>query len=471
VQASIKRLFALLSLASLTTCYANDPNPMFESQACRIGKEAVIYGYPLVMMDIAKGLATYATSPEDFRAPVNQFAHARSYPSTSFREIPHPDVDTLSSNAWLNLSNGPMVLHVPAVPERYYVINLVDAWTNVIGSIGPRTTGTSAQDFLICGPAFKDEVPPANMIKIQSGTNMVWIRGRTQCYGPDDFRAVSQIQNQFTLTPLKYFGQDYTPPKTVPLANSIPSFQAPREQINEMLAVYFFDRFANLLQTNPPAPQDEAISQKLDQLGIAVGKKFYLQGTAPAVERGLKSAFKDAKETIATTARTTPTRMNYWNMCLTNVGKYGTDYLLRASTASVLLGANNPQDVIYAFTDSDYSGNWLNGSKNYVVHFSADTIPPVNAFWSLTLYNDFNCLVTTDINTQAIRSFDEWLVTNDDGSIDILIQKAAPKNQNTNWLVAPTGKFNLVLRLYWPQDKAINGSWIPPRVKCLHLDE
>lgn len=469
MQISLTRLFTLLALVTFAPCQANDPNPMLESTANRLGKEAAIYAYPLVMMDIAQNLATYTTHPEDYKAPINQFAHARSYPTTSFRQSAHPNVDTLSSNAWLDLSDGPIVLHIPSIPERYYVMDLVDAWTNVIGSIGPRTTGTAAQDFLICGPGFTDEVP-TNMIKMPSGTNTVWIRGRTQCYGPDDFSAVNQIQDQFTLTPLASVGQDYTPPTTVALPSSRPSFEPAREQINDMQAAYYFDRFSNLLQNDPPSSQDTAVVEKLGQLGIAVGKKFYTQGASPAIERGLKTAFKEAKERIESNVRTTASVLNYWNMCTTNVGNYGTDYLLRASTAYLLLGANNPKDIIYAYTDSDYNGNWLTGGKNYVVHFSANAIPPVNAFWSVTLYNDVGCLVTTAVNNQAIRSFDEWLVTNDDGSIDILIQQEPPKNENSNWLMAPTGKFNLVLRLYWPQDQALNGSWIPPMVKCLHDD-
>lgn len=465
MQATIHKLLAILTLFAITSPLSADMITT-ESEAHSIGKEVAIYGYPLVMMDITKHRATYASSPGEYAAPINQFAHTRSYPSTSFNKIPSPSVDTLSSMAWLDLSDGPIVLHLPSIPERYFLVEVLDAWTNVIGALGPRSSGTAAQDFLICGPNFSDEVPP-NMTKIVSATNMVWICGRIQCNGSFDYPGVIAIQNQFKLTPLKYIDQDYVPPTNVTMSDKIPGRGAPSDQIADMQAVYFFNRLSKLLQTNPPATCDAVMVEKMARLGMGTGKTFDLEDTPPAVERGLKRAFHEAIQNIASASCSTVASLNYWKMCVKNVGNYQADYLLRASYAFALLGANSTQDVIYAWTDSDSSGNWLTGTKNYLIQFPADSLPPVNAFWSITLYDEQNTLVTNSFANQAIRSYDEWLVVNDDGSLNILIQSTQPSDTNTNWLTAPRGKFTLVLRLYWPQDSAQNGSWIPPKVKCL----
>ncbi|MBO9539040.1 DUF1254 domain-containing protein [bacterium] len=435
-----------------------------EQEAYDLGSEAYVYGYPLVTMDTTRRVMTNVPRPEARRAPMGQFVNLRSYPDATFRDVTAPNADTLYSTAWLDLAKEPYVLHVPDEAGRYYLMPMLSGWTDVFASPGSRTTGTKAQDFAIVGPGWKGALPKG-ITKIQAPTTMVWILGRTYCTGtPADYQAVHAIQDQYKLMPLSAYGKPYTPPSAVTVDPNVDMKTPVREQVNAMDAGAYFKRLAILMKENPPAPADAPMVRMLARLGIVPGQAFDLGKLDPAMARGLVRAVADGPGRIAAEGPKLGKRTNGWTVFL-NLGTYGTDYLLRAATAYAGLGANLPQDAVYPLTARDASGNPLNGANRYVMHFAKGQMPPVKAFWSLTLYNDQFFFVDNPLHRYTLSPRDP-LKYNPDGSLDLYIQHDSPgQEKESNWLPAPIGPFILMQRLYWPEAPILEGSWAPPPVQ------
>jgi hypothetical protein len=441
-------------------------NEAKEKAALDAGVEAVVYGLPLVIMDITKVKSTNVVKPEGFAAPVNQFVNARQFPDASFKDVVRANVDTLYSSAFLDLSAEPIVLSVPDTRGRYYLMPILDAWTNIFASPGKRTTGTKAGNFAITGPGWKGTLP-AGLAELKSPTNMAWIIGRTQTNGPADYPAVRAIQDGYRLTPLSAFGKRYVAPQGKVDPN-VDMKTPPVEQLKKMSAAAFFDRLATLLKANPPPASEAPILEKLKTIGIVPGEKFELAKLDPATAKGLEKSVDVALEKLGAAARETGAGVNGWRIPPKLLGNFGSDYGLRAAVALIGLGANLPQDAVYpsAFVDAD--GKPLDGANRYVIHFDKGATPPVDAFWSITLYGADSFFVANPINRYAISS---WmpLKKNADGSLDIYVQRDSPgKDKDANWLPSGDKAFNLTLRMYWPKEKPpsiLDGSWKPPAVK------
>ena len=485
----IMALFLLLTAAlALNGSARAEIGVVKEAAAFKNGVQAYLYGYPLVLMDVTKKMGTQPNAPGP-HGPINQFCHIWSFPDPNFTIIVSPNADTLYSTAFLDLAREPIVLHVPDTKGRYYLMQMMDAWTNVFASPGKRTTGTKEGDFAIIGPDWKGTLPPG-VKKIQSPTNMAWILGRTQCNGKDNYAAVNAIQRQYTLMPLSAYGKPYTPPGPGPADPSVDVTTPPVTQVAKMDAATFFNRLALLMKDNPPAPADAPMVQELAGLGIVPGKPFKPAAVDPPVLRGLEkavwsvNAFFDgaAKGTqgalqesdfdrevfkLLNTAvqKLTLNIENGWIVLPKQVGRYGTNYALRAFVALVGFGANLPEDAIYPMARVDGHGKPLNGAQRYVLHFAKGQTPPVKAFWSLTMYNSKQAFVPDPIDRYAIGDRDQ-LKFNPDGSLDLYIQNESPgKNREANWLPAPQDDFNLALRIYWPKSEVLNGAWKPPAVQ------
>jgi hypothetical protein len=459
-------LFGSLLILALTVSAQGEEkakSKVAPAEIQKIAKEAYIFGYPLVLMDVTRQVGTACPSPTAMCAPINQFANAPAFPDHTFTDVVRPNADTLYSAAWLDLSKDPMVLSVPDTKGRYYLMPMLDAWTNVFASPGSRTTGTGKGDFAVVGPGFKGKLP-AGLKKIESPTNLVWIIGRTQTNGKADYGAVHAIQKEYKLTPLSAWGKPYTPPAKVPVDPKV-SKEPPVKQVEKMDAQTFFGRLNALMQANPPAAADAKAMQKFAAIGIAPGKKFSLEGLDPAVKTALEKGVKDAYQEILAEAKKPRGKVvNGWILAY-DLGSYGTKYLHRAAVAWVGLGANLPEDAIYPINRVDGEGKPLTGQNKYVMHFTKDQIPPVKAFWSLTLYNDKQAFVENPLNRYAIGDRDK-LKFNPDGSLDLYIQHESPgKDKESNWLPAPKDGFDLVLRLYWPKKSVLDGTWAPPPVK------
>lgn len=448
-------------LAAAPRCPAEEGAKLSESEAYEIGVDAYIYAYPLMTMDTTRRVMTNVPAPEAMKAPMGQFVNAREYPTAEFRDVTAPNADTLYSSAWLDLAKEPYVLHLPDEGDRYYLMPMLDAWTNVFASPGTRTTGTKAGDYAITGPGWQGTLPEG-VKQIKAPTNMVWILGRTYCSGtPEDFKAVHAIQDQYALTSLSAWGKPYTPSKAE-VDPEVEMKTPPRAQVNKMDAAAYFKAMAGLMKDNPPAKADASMIAKLTRIGLIPGQDFDLGKLDPAVAKGLDRAAKEGLSRITAEIPHVGKDVNNWQIAFT--GDYGTKYLFRAAVAYLGLGANKPEDACYPVTSKDSEGQPLTGANQYVIHFAKGEMPPVNGFWSLTMYDTDYYFVPNPLNRYTLSQRDKF-ATNADGSVDLRIQHGSPgKAKEANWLPAPEGQFVLFLRLYWPKESFLKGEWAPPPV-------
>lgn len=437
-----------------------------EKEGLEAGIEAVAYGFPLVIMDATRRKLTNVAAPTAMMAPVNQFAHVTAFPDASFKDVVRANVDTLYSVAWLDLSAEPVVLGVPDTKERYYLMPMIDAWTNVFASPGKRTTGTGAGHFAVTGPGWTGTLPEG-VQELKSPTNMVWIIGRTQTNGPKDYPAVHALQARYSLTPLSSFGKPYTPPAGV-VDPAVDMTLAPIDAVTKMSTAEYLDAMATLLAQNPPPAADAPVVEKLAKLGVVAGQKFDAAGLDPAFAKGLARALPAAIERLTAASKESGAPVNGWRIPSMKLADFGTDYGTRAVVALVGLGANLSADAVYpsAYVDGDEAP--LSGAHSYVLHFDKGQEPPARAFWSITMYDPQSFFVDNPLNRYALSS---WMPfeRNADGSLDLLVQAASPgKEKEANWLPAPAGEFNLTLRIYWPSDtppSILDGTWQPPALR------
>lgn len=399
-------------------------------------------------------------------APVNQFGHFRSFPDANFKEVVKPNCDTYYSIAWLDLKPEPLVLSVPNTNDRYYLLPLLDAYTNVFASPGKRTTGTAAANFLITGPDFKGKVPDG-MKEIKAPTNMVWIVGRTQTNSPEDGETVvKNIQDGYKLTPLGKWGSAYTPEKHKidPSIGKTP----PPVAVEKMDIETFFNTMNKLIAENPPPSEDTPLLNKLKDIGVGAGMKFNLAEYSAEIQEKLKKVPESVHKLLNSSKQEMGAPENGWNVPRSGMGVYGTNYKHRALIALLGLGANLIADACYPNCLVDEKGEKLSGAKKYVIHFEKGKLPPANAFWSITMYGPDELLVANPINRFAIGDRDK-LKFNDDGSLDIYVQNENPgKDKESNWLPAGKESFSLTMRIYWPKEELINGSWKIPPVKVVN---
>lgn len=437
-----------------------------EQEGLQAGIEAVVYGFPLVIMDATRKKMSNVAMAGPTAAPVNQFSHMPQFPDASFKDVVRANVDTLYSTAWLDLSKEPIVLSVPDTHGRYYLMPMLDAWTNIFASPGKRTTGTRPGHYAITGPGWAGSLP-AGMKPLRSPTNLVWIIGRTQTNGPKDYAAVHAVQRQYQLTPLSAFGKPYTPPPAA-VDPTVDMRLAPAEAVAKMGSAAFFDTLAALMKDNPPPPADAPVLAKLAKIGIVPGQPFDPAKLDPALAKGLEQSLPAALEKLTAASKQAGTPINGWRIPSMKLADFGTDYGTRAVVALIGLGANLAADAVYPSAFVDGEGQPLNGANRYVLHFAKGEEPPVRAFWSVTMYDPGSFFVPNPANRYAVSS---WMPfkRNADGSLDLFIQADPPGQAKTaNWLPAPKGEFNLTMRMYWPNDQApsvLDGTWKPPALK------
>ncbi|MFI5329847.1 MAG: DUF1254 domain-containing protein [Desulfobaccales bacterium] len=427
----------------------------------QIAADAYVFGYPLVLMELTKKVLTNTSKPAAKAAPLNQFAHIQTFPRPEDQEVVRPNVDTLYSFAWLDLSREPVILHLPEMQGRYYLMQMMDAWTNVFASIGTRTTGEREGDFAIVGPKWRGALP-AGVKKLQSPTNSVWIIGRTLTRGPADYAAVHAIQAQYTLTPLSAWGRKYSPPagKVDP---DVDMQTPPVKQVAQLSAAGFFQTLAKAMKAEPPSAADAPALKKFAALGLLPGKAF--NPARPAVAQALEAGVKQGRTSIEAQALKIGVMKNGWQIPQPPMGAYGTDYEQRATIALFGLGANLREDAVYPTAYLDQEGQQLTGKQRYVLHFDQAQLPPVKAFWSLTMYGQNTFLVANPLGRYGLGDRDP-LKYNADGSLDLYLQNQSPgPEREANWLPAPAGDFNVTLRLYWPKPAVLDGAWAPPPVK------
>ena len=430
-----------------------------------LGAEAYLYGYPLVMMETTRIQSAKYIGPE------NQLRMVRQFPNAQFKEVVRPNVDTLYTTAFMSMKEGPWAFEMPANNKRYELMPFMDAWTNVFASPGTRTSGNQGATYLLAGPEWNGQVPKG-MTLLKSPTDMVWLIGRTQTNGTADFATVHELQNRLRLT--KWL----QPPDSLSAStdskrdaqagwqvSTEPSLP-PVAQMKALNTTEFFNRLMKLMVSNPPSPEDAPLLARLAQLEIKPGQAVHLSGSnALSFSLGRWIANQRVMKALNTKAQD-----GSWSYPPLNLGRYGTDYNTRAAVAMVGLGANLPEDAVYPNTALDHQGQALNGKHRYRLHFAANALPPVKAFWSITAYGADEFLIDNPLQRFAIGDRDP-LVFNADGSLDLWVQATPPsqKEAAANWLpVQMSAPFLLNARLYWPEDKALNGQWKMPVVERLN---
>lgn len=439
-----------------------------QQAASKAAVDAYEYGFPIVLMDVTKTQAVNVARPTTTSAaPLGQFSNVPAFPPPELHVVVAPNADTLYSVAWVDLSSGPMVLHVPDYKGRYFLMPMLDMWTNVFESPGSRTGYEKGGNFAIVGPGWSGTLP-SGLTKIQAPTSMIWIIGRSACYGPSDYANVHRLQAQLSLTPLSHWGKSYTPPAGA-VSSSVDMKTAPPDQVAAMDAQTFFSRLATLMGRYGHPAADAPMVAELATLGIVPGKPFEIAQADPIVAAALKAAVQNGRKTIlaATPAAIGARIANGWAVS-TGGGSYGTHYLRRAYYSLIGLGANIPQDAVYPIGKVDGTGKPMSGASSYRIHFAKSMIPPVNGFWSLTMYEGLGYFVPNRLNRYKVGSLSEpKLDMNPDGSLDIYISHMQPSTHVNNWLPAPSGAFYMDFRLYWPKTvppSVIDGSWNPPPV-------
>ena len=449
---------------------AQGQSAITEQEAHAIAVDAYIYFYPLMSMDITrKQFTNVEPGKEALKGPANTFVNVPAYPPADFKGVVRSNFDTLYSSAWLDMSKEPVVISIPDTNGRYYLLPMLDMWTNVFASPGWRTTGTKAGTFLIVPPNWRPDLRdriveefklPKDIQRIDAPTPHIWIIGRTKTDGPSDYDAVHKIQAGFKVTLLSDWGQQ-PKPVAVKIDPNVDMKTPPKVQVDTMPAGKYFGAAAELLKSQPPHITDQPIIAQMKKIGIEPGKSFDITKLEPAVQRALEGAPEAAQKLMAWKVPTLARVANGWSLNTDTMGVYGNYYLKRAIVSQLGLGANLPEDAIYPLNLGDESGRPLDGANKYTITFEKGSAPPVNAFWSITLYDSDGFQVGNALNRFAISN---WMLFkyNSDGSLDLYFQNESPgKDKEANWLPAPKGPFNLTMRLYAPKSEALTGKWIP----------
>ncbi len=435
-------------------------------EAVRIAVDAYIYGYPLVTFDMARRQQTNVATPDGEHAPVGQIIKMRSYPAVDNHCCAAPNADTLYTLAWLDVRSEPWVFSIPEMGDRYYIMPMLDGFSEVFKVASASVTGGRPQQYAITGPGWSGTLPEG-VIRVDAPTAMVWLLGRIYCTGtPADYQAVHDLQDQFSLVPLSAYGKPHTPP----IGSVDPEFDMKtgvRAQVNALGIYTYLEYLAKLLKTNPPKSADTEIVARMAKIGIVPGQDFDGSRLGALDRKAIEAVPKLALVKMGLHLKQQKTT-NGWLYFTKGVGNFGTDYLTRGMANLLGPGWNRPEDAIYPLSQKDADGKEYDAGKNrYVMRFEKGQLPPVDAFWSMTLYDGDFFFVPNPIDRYAVSQRDAFVV-NPDGSIDVYIQTESPgKDREANWLPAPRGKFQLVLRMYGPKKTAptiVDGSWTPPPV-------
>ena len=444
---------ALIAFSLFTGSIMNAQSPT-PAEVQEIAERAYIYAYPLVLLQATTSIM-----------PPNHLVHVSAFPDSSFRLIVRPNADTLYTNAWIDVSREPMLLHVPDSAGRFYLLQFMDAWTETFADPGKRTTGTGEAWLAIVGPDWHGQLPPNVTTRIDAPTNQVWLLGRTQTNGASDYDNVHAFQRGMRLVPLSQFPGQEPKAGPLPVTPQPPPGPTPPDKVRAMSAEQFLRAFADAMKMNPPHVDDAPMVRDLARIGIVPGQDFDASKLSPEelvnVKAGVQAAINHLEAFVSTGAA----RKTGWNSFQGVLGRYGTNYNARAITARVAIGANPPEDAVYISDSTDANGKPLSGAAKYRMHFATDQLPPVLAFWSITGYDKDGYFIANPMDRYAIGDRDK-LKFNPDGSLDLYIQAQNPgSDYESNWLPSGEGPFNLTFRLYWPKPAILNGSWQPPAVE------
>ena len=504
---NVTRPLAVLAAIAMATILRGDQIPA-QSELTALSAftdaiDAYIYGYPLMMIGLTGRVAT--TTPGAIlnagRAPLNQFTKSTVLPDGTYKDVVLPSTTTLYASAFLNLTAEPVIMHLPVI-DRFYLMQMLDAWTNVTTKSPGTRQGSPEGDYAIVGPGWNGDLPAGVPIQnvIPMPTNTAWIIGRIFTSGTqqDLMHVKNDIIPYLTLTPASAYGKNIPAPGNLPIDPSIDTATTPLHQVENMNACTYFGTMAAMMKANPPLlPQDQRTITRLAKIKLVPGDPF--DCADPDLDGNTKAALELGVQVARTNLQSAqgslqPTATN-WLMPL-NVGEYGRQYVLRAVVANKALGANLPEDAVYGYATNDGGGNVLKGKNRYTIHFAAATnrhiageLPPVNknSFWSVTIYKADGALVdkpgvtynAIGVGPQGVATIqDHTACFNRDGSLDLYLQADQPSNaaQVCNWIPIPDDEkvaadkpdFIVFLRMYWADQAVLRGRWIPPVVRLLN---
>ncbi|WP_345812270.1 DUF1254 domain-containing protein [Paraburkholderia sp. PREW-6R] len=424
-------------------------------EARAIAKEAFLYAYPMLFN--YKTLYQQAIDPHS-KSYIGGFGKFRNYAQPygpENKEIVTPNNDTPYSWAWLDLRREPWVLSVPAVPDnRYYVFQWIDLFTYNFAYVGSRTTGNGAGHYLFAGPNWHGDTPKGIDKVFRSETDLILTLGRTALNGASDVKNVQAIQKQYKLTPLSAFEHTAAPPPA-------PVLTFPKWDESKATSIDFIAYLNFLLQfTQPPAPSEQALMARFATIGIAPGAPFNPSALPPQIREALEAGVADGKAALADAEKHTTSSFNLFG----SREALKDDYTTRAVAAAMGIYGNTKEEAVYVGTRVNADHQQLVGSQAYVLHFDKSNLPPAKFFWSMTLYDlPARHLVANPIQRYSIGDRTKGLKYGPDGSLDIYVQNTRPAAaEESNWLPAPEGAYDLVMRIYGPDQRVLDGNWTFP---------
>lgn len=452
--ALLMTVIILLSSCLFSSCTikktGEDPKSVWE-----LVSEAYIYALPLVIMDATKTSSTNTETPVTGRAPVNQLIHAQKLADAQSKLVVTPNVDTIYTQAWLDLSNAPMVYVMPKA-DRFFNVQVLDAWTNT------TTVLDKAGTYAFTPYGWQEDLPDG-VTRVDVPTSMVWLIARVVLSGQEDLPNVYDIQQKMKLMPLSAYeqGGEYTAPKgTYTIENDF----VPVEKVLSMSPKEFFDTVNTLMLVNPPAAADADVLKKFAAINVGPGMAFDTSVLTGDVAASWKEMLQRLRENLVADAEKYSVKLGQWKYFDAPIGDFGTEYTYRALVALAGLGANTVNVAIYPKTDTDDTGAVVTGEKKYVIHF--DTLPPTleGGFWSVTAYGSDDFLIDNPIDRYCVNDRSDFKC-NEDGSLDITLSKEQPED-TSNWLPVSDGEFHLYMRIYTPDMTALK-NWTPPVVSVM----
>lgn len=418
-------------------------------------EEAYVYAFPLVLMDATKTAATNTEEVVLGKAPVNQFMHGKALANAQFRNVVTPNVDTVYSQVWYDLSEEPMI-HVLPETDRFCKVQVLDAWTNTPAVLDKAGT------YAITLSTWEGELPEG-VIRIDVPTAMAWSITRTVLSGEEDLPNVYTIQNAMQLMPLSAYltGEAYCAPAG---SYSEENNYVPIDKVRAMDPVSFFSKANELMVLNPPAEADADILERLSAIHVGPGMTFDVSVLTGDIQAKWIEMLQNLRSDLMPQIQDFSNKIGQWSYFDAPIGNFGTEYAYRALVSIAGLGANPVNVALYPKTEVDTEGNGLTGEKTYVLHI--DTLPPVRegGFWSITAYGEDDFLIDNEIDRYCVNDR-SGLKVNADGSVDVILSKAKPADI-TNWLPVGEGGFHLYMRIYTPDMEALE-TWTAPVVAVM----
>ena len=413
-------------------------------------EDAYVYAFPLVLMDATRIFATNTEKVITGKAPVNQLMHGAALADAQFRSVVTPNVDTIYSQVWYDLSEEPMVYELPET-DRFCKVQVLDGWTNtaaVIDKVGA---------YAITLSTWEGELPDG-VTRIDVPTSMAWSITRTVLSGEEDLPNVRAIQEKMKLMPLSNYisGDTYEPPKG---SYSEENNYVPVDKVLSMDPVTFFNKANELMVKNSPAAADGEMLERIAAVNVGPGMEFDTSVLTGDVAENWKTMLTEIRPKLVKEGQKFSKKLGQWNYFGEPIGDFHTEYAYRALVALAGLGANTVEVALYPKTEQDADGNALTGEKSYLLHFESCPQVLEGGFWSVTAYGDNDFLIDNPIDRYCINDR-SGLKANDDGSIDVILSKDAPED-TTNWLPTGDGGFHLYMRIYTPDMNTLE-TWTAP---------